>query len=101
MLARFSPFLSVSIDQWSSDFETYSLDLLGKAELEKAIKPPTRKAIPVSINETLEKYAVNKVAFLTAKVNIANIKKLATQMVMFSFKVHFIVECLGNDVIIF
>jgi hypothetical protein len=49
----------VSIDQCSSDFEMYSLALLVKAELEKTSMPPTKKAMPVSRNEALEKYVVN------------------------------------------
>ena len=58
LLALFSPIFSESIDQCSSVFEIYSLALLGRAELEKASMPPTKKATPVSSNEALEKYAV-------------------------------------------
>jgi hypothetical protein len=89
LLAFFSPTFSVSIDQCSSDFETYSLALLGKTELENAIMPPTKKVMPVSRNEALEKYAGKKAALLSTKVSITNIKKLAAQMVMFRFIIHF------------
>ena len=55
LLALFSATFSVSIDQCSSDFERYSLALLGKAELEKAINPAIKSVIPVSRKAALEK----------------------------------------------
>lgn len=88
LLALFSPLFKVSIDQCSSDFEMYSLVLLGKTELEKAIMPPTKKASPVSRNRTLEKYVGNNAPWLV-KANKTKIKKLIPQIITFSFISHF------------
>ena len=101
MLALFSTFFNVSIDHCSRDFEPYSLALLGKTEPEKAIRPPTKKVMPVSRNKILEKYAVKKVPLGTPKVNITNIKKLAAQMIKSSFITHIRRDFLGNAVMIF